>query len=501
MNPPTKRAKVDTELPAQAQWGVYLDDLCEAVDQEKMFDDITALCGVPNWARKISSSSLQSTNPIRLKKEGKKVDLMNGNENAAAHPLYAMSSKIEIRDTKECGKGVFAKTDIKARTIILVEKPLVSVLDVEYQDEEWACNESSDSIALSRALVQRPETHQLLRDFHPLEFSDIAAEDSDGEEENRILSDIWRDVQIDPKEADRLKAVVKLNSLGFYTNCEQICHAYVYRGFTGTGLNFIGSRINHSCDPNVLRFSIGDATFFVVNRDVCADDELCISYIENEFLTCETSQRSSLLNRDFTCQCAKCIAEPEIRDDENDEEKMYMEEVDSELLAELNIMEPLRRVEYIEQEIFGSSEIGWIAGKDAQELRVVQAIACMQASHLERATSYWRRCAAFSMTYCPPFEESLTVYATYIALCYLEANNEKEARRYCKIALGSLLSGPFKKRMAREVDNAVKVSENTKTKFFDMVDEFVGFTPDQDELIELWHFKGEELPPPEEPQF
>merc|ERR1712232_1206044 len=58
-----------------------------------------------------------------------------------------------------------------------------------------------------------------------------------------------------------------------------------------------------------------------------------------------------------------------------------------------------------------------VLGKDAQELRVVLALAFMQMKKHKEALAVWRRLAAFACHHCPPFDESIPVYATQAALC------------------------------------------------------------------------------------
>merc|ERR1719215_196764 len=111
------------------------------------------------------------------------------------------------------------------------------------------------------------------------------------------------------EEKERLQAVVRLNSLGFYTNSEQLCHSGHFSALTGSGLYALASGFNHSCDPCLARFSIGDLTAFVTNRPLKAGEELCISYIESELLCAPRSLRRQSLDRDFVCACTKCTSE------------------------------------------------------------------------------------------------------------------------------------------------------------------------------------------------
>merc|ERR1719326_1172733 len=173
-----------------------------------------------------------------------------------------------------------------------------------------------------------------------------------------------------------------------------------------------------------------------------------------------------------------------------------MDEICGVIQAELNIMDPIERVRYVAEEYFSKQNPIAILGKDAQELRVVQAIASMQAGEWMKSVGYWRRLAAFSIHFCPPFEESLTVYATNAALCMFAAGSD-EAQRYAKLAVGSLICGPFRSRMQREVNEA-QCPKEAKEKFWNAVDAIKDYTPTFAEVAKDWNFTQEEIPPKEE---
>ncbi|CAA7257505.1 unnamed protein product [Cyclocybe aegerita] len=73
----------------------------------------------------------------------------------------------------------------------------------------------------------------------------------------------------------------------------------------GWGAYVFGSYFNHDCDPNITKRREGRAVVFYTIRDVCADEELCISYVDDA----PVGERIAHLERDwfFSCRCAKCI--------------------------------------------------------------------------------------------------------------------------------------------------------------------------------------------------
>ena len=71
----------------------------------------------------------------------------------------------------------------------------------------------------------------------------------------------------------RMQAVARLNGLGYYTSNEQVCHNETYHSFTGTSLCLLASALNHSCCPNVTRYSIGGVLIFRTTMPVSAGQD------------------------------------------------------------------------------------------------------------------------------------------------------------------------------------------------------------------------------------
>jgi SET domain-containing protein len=71
------------------------------------------------------------------------------------------------------------------------------------------------------------------------------------------------------------------------------------------GILFYGTRINHSCNPNVTYYKRKDHMVFKTTRDIPAESEIFDSYIDN---TLPRNQRRSILQDRymFFCECEKC---------------------------------------------------------------------------------------------------------------------------------------------------------------------------------------------------
>mgnify|MGYP006197831211 CR=1 FL=1 len=87
----------------------------------------------------------------------------------------------------------------------------------------------------------------------------------------------------------------------------------LFNPLDGTAMFSTACKMNHSCDPNVVVLyrtrNWGEplAAHMVAVKDICAGEELCISYIE-AWETLE-NRTKALADYGFVCQCAKCESE------------------------------------------------------------------------------------------------------------------------------------------------------------------------------------------------
>ena len=113
--------------------------------------------------------------------------------------------------------------------------------------------------------------------------------------------------RLGPSLGMRLPEIVRSNALGIVTNAEQIGHYSNYRHLSGVALYYEPSFFNHSCTPNCSRYHLGDWTIIRTNQEVKQGEELCISYIEHEFLFEPLAVRQTILDeqrKDFRLDIA-----------------------------------------------------------------------------------------------------------------------------------------------------------------------------------------------------
>lgn len=177
------------------------------------------------------------------------------------------------------GLGTFATRNIPTGTIIMREKP--HNLPDKFNNNEY-------KFMLIRKLLANPETKA---QFESLVPTSIHPDDenvvpySEIEQHHRTYLP-----ELTPEQA-RLY-VMKYKRNAFSCNNQP-------------GILFNGTRMNHSCNPNITYHMDGDHMVFKAKRPIRRNEELFDSYIDS---TLPHSDRQRLLQQryGFQCQCDKC---------------------------------------------------------------------------------------------------------------------------------------------------------------------------------------------------
>lgn len=190
------------------------------------------------------------------------------NSKASSPTITAHSSPqddlLEVVDTPDRGFGVFTRRKIKAGTLILAERPLLSLSKTE----------ESDPTAIERvfsSLLTRAEQKTYLHLFDA--------------------------------EKSRMSRVTSI----YYSNCYN-CEGLKADGTGGSAIGAMASRINHSCVPNVL-FSYHEATdemrFYAI-RDIPRGKEVSSNYDKSVFEVAAQRRRKQQMYYGFMCTCEAC---------------------------------------------------------------------------------------------------------------------------------------------------------------------------------------------------
>ena len=87
----------------------------------------------------------------------------------AERPLFVQSASIALRAVEGKGRGWFAQGALPAGTMVLIERPVAAVLDIEWRDRPWSECASADTAALGVRLAERfsPSLAEVLSLHHP----------------------------------------------------------------------------------------------------------------------------------------------------------------------------------------------------------------------------------------------------------------------------------------------------------------------------------------------
>ena len=251
--------------------------------------------------------------------------------------------QIELKDDPWKGRGWFAATDIKAGQLIRIAKPIAKVMDWQEYDEGEEDDDPEEEdgddveplmnelllIETLQTIVKNPNVwHTQLSTLFPRNDSDLSTlpawvchNDDVFIQVESLLAQLEQvnqttttttttTTQIEPpllllpvKDiSTRLPLIVRYNVLSMETCAELLSYPSPNMGHTslaGIGLYHEPSFFNHSKEPNVNRWCVGDVMGFVSNQAIQAGSELCISYIEHDVLCEPSNRRNMMLSMDF----------------------------------------------------------------------------------------------------------------------------------------------------------------------------------------------------------
>ena len=244
----------------------------------------------------------------------------------------------------------------------------------------------------------------------------------------------------------RLPLIVRYNVLSIETCSELFVYPDVNNGgmssLAGTGL--YGAEVsyfNHSCKPNLSRYSIGDVMFFVTNRDVEEGEELCFSYIEHELLCESAVKRSALLDMDFELDgddgSSNGKEEPPNKKqkvakmpskDEDDDDAVPYPLIDAEMQSELMATPPKERLELINELLNQKADPTQDYQCDKFQLQILKAITLEGLGRsntldddkklgLEHALTEWEAAIDFAVENFPPLDETTIALHVQAAMC------------------------------------------------------------------------------------
>jgi SET domain-containing protein len=196
----------------------------------------------------------------------------NKRKTAKKRDFYVLDSIYQ----KKCeyGIGVFTKKFIPKNTIILKEKPF-------YLKEE---NNDLYPFKLIKKLLKEKKK----------DFLNLVPNKIDG---NAIFDENLLDRAHKQFFQNTDKELLRLYYLKYKRN------AFKFDG--NPGILFYGTKMNHSCSPNVRYYRSGNKMIFETTKDIQANEEIFDSYIPT-ILSREERKEMLLRRYGFDCNCNNC---------------------------------------------------------------------------------------------------------------------------------------------------------------------------------------------------
>lgn len=391
---------------------------------------------------------------------------------------------MKVKESQNRGLGFFATKDIEAGSLLLAAKPLALIMGWEEDDDEEDRESVMDDgdeeetenivkgsrrngmlvIKLLKAMkrdasiwfdkIDKLFPREVTEDL-PLwlcESSEIDEAIDQYADELKTDSSSFNDDLVD-EIRQRLPLIVKYNCLSIETGPELFVHPSQAQGghisLSATGLYFEPSFFNHSAQPNICRYCIGDVMFFVANQDIQKDGELCISYIEGDLLMESSEIRSRLLDMDFE-------EEASVNEETSDNKKSKLESkkefpiIDVDTQDDLMSLDPLERLHEIndllkevskgslihEDENGEKKEVSFFKC-DEHQLRILLALTYESLGSPTKAIEEWKKCVQFVDTNYPLHDENGIALKVQAALCCFFLDNLVAAKSFAKKALES----------------------------------------------------------------
>ena len=210
---------------------------------------------------------------------------------------------VSVETNSRLGRVLVASKDFDPGDLIFDEPPLI----------EWR----SDEEYLLKFLTSSDSTKgQILDMYHPPLETEIPSF-SAIRRMSSMLSRNKKLANLSENEIYTLLLIAAINAhayYGFSQEMQEIPHAKAGNGYS-SALFLLGSKIAHSCNPNVLHSSKqGPFIRFICIRKISKGDILFASYLEDLFSTPRQERRQKLMETKlFLCNCDRCSGLDDVR--------------------------------------------------------------------------------------------------------------------------------------------------------------------------------------------
>lgn len=279
--------------------------------------------------------------------------------NDVVRPKVVLS---EVRHNSVVGgqRGLFATVDVKAGSLIVLEWPILawdrSLLEMD--DGIWTIVE---------LITKLPDAHNTSKELHPQQLGDVDAEEVRKVEEmiaqGQVPAGILANLSVSREEMIRIYLTLQHNGFqsGLY---HQLC------------------LINHSCQPNCIKFEpragSRGASEVWTTKDVAAGEELTICYLHPMESSWQYAQDYLQTQHGFVCKCTRCqgIGEEAVAGVQKDRDLEEVEEGFGNIEAMLNFAVSAGRppdIEVVEESLASLDEISSTLQRKLSESNIVFA--------------------------------------------------------------------------------------------------------------------------------
>ena len=235
-----------------------------------------------------------------------------------------INSKLEITFDKEKGIKIICKKNsfIKKGELVIVEKALVSKKDEEnidkrkilglniYDEDNFKKEEPYQNLEMTNELMEKIKKYK--------EDYEIFFILYDGDNKNLNIEERKNKYLNGEEKRIGFEKVKKIIDSSKYSAMRNI----FFQNKKGFGLWGYTSILNHSCNPNINNFSIGDFMICFATKGISGGEELNTLYINNS--SCFSLRQSKCINNwGFSCSCDICIYD---KNNINNSYKKYYED-------------------------------------------------------------------------------------------------------------------------------------------------------------------------------
>lgn len=309
---PQVGSKQNVNTSQQVDWkdGNEIGNVREKIsDMHLMGDSLLAVCRLRGHIDRFEALDLDLGEKLEELRDLEEVIL---SENGVVFFSDAVGVVEEPRPSISmtcCNSFIVARDEVPKDTLILHERPKTPWLSHGYQDGDVL----QAGVAFVRAVTTAhegdiQEAIQGTAFLFPNNIEDVP--DFDLDEFTASWMGGWTSI-------DGPLVVEELSRYGDFESSILLLMRYLFNSFPSTGILVFGSKINHSCEPNLMvevtePDSDGMVSLrFVTNRLVQEGEPLTISYLqwhEAEGVALGRMQRQKQLRGRwaFDCQCALC---------------------------------------------------------------------------------------------------------------------------------------------------------------------------------------------------